>query len=212
MERVVRSANHRSFVYVKRFIDVVASCAGLALLLIPLLLIALAIKLDSPGPVFYRQKRAGKSSKPFEMVKFRTMVPNAEHLGLRFEVAEDDSRITGVGRLLRVWGMDEYPQLYNILKGEMSLVGPRAARMDQIEHFTPREQERMLIKPGLTGWAQVNGRNSISWKRRIELDLWYVENESLWLDLIILLRTVWVVCIARTGRYGPEGVTRDYGT
>ena len=206
----MKSANHRSFAYAKRVIDVVTSSAGLVVLLIPLLLIALAIKLDSPGPVFYRQKRAGKSGRPFEMVKFRTMVPNAERLGLGFEVAEDDSRITSVGKLLRGWGIDEYPQLYNILKGEMSLVGPRAARMDQIEHFTTEEQGRMLIKPGLTGWAQVNGRNSISWKRRIELDLWYVENESLWLDLQILLRTVWVVFIARTGRYGPEGITRDY--
>ena len=190
--------------------DVVASSAGLVVLIIPMLLIALAIKLDSEGPVFYRQKRAGKSGKPFEMVKFRTMVPNAEHLGLGFEVAEDDSRITSVGKMLRDWGMDEYPQLYNILKGEMSLVGPRAARMDQIEQFTPKEQGRMSIKPGLTGWAQVNGRNSISWKRRIELDLWYVKNKSLWLDMQILLRTVWVVLIARTGRYGPEGITRDY--
>lgn len=206
----MKSANHRSFPDAKRLIDVVTSSAGLVVLLIPLLLIALAIKLDSPGPVFYRQKRAGKSGRPFEMVKFRTMVPNAERLGLGFEVAEDDSRITSVGKLLRGWGMDEYPQLYNILKGEMSLVGPRAARMDQIEHFTTEEQGRMSIKPGLTGWAQVNGRNSISWKRRIELDLWYVENESLWLDLQILLRTVWVVFIARTGRYGPEGITRDY--
>ena len=206
----MRSTNHRSFAYTKRFIDIVTSSAGLVVLLIPLLLIALAIKLDSPGPVFYRQKRAGKSGKPFEMVKFRTMMPNAEHLGLGFEVAKDDSRVTSVGKLLRDWGMDEYPQLFNILKGEMSLVGPRAARMDQIEHFTTEEQGRMRIKPGLTGWAQVNGRNSISWKRRIELDLWYVENESLWLDLKILLRTVWVVLIARTGRYGPEGITRDY--
>ena len=207
----MRSANHRSFAYAKRFIDVVAASAGLVVLLIPLLLITLAIKLDSVGPVFYRQKRAGKFGKPFEMVKFRTMVPNAERMGLGFEVTQDDSRITRVGKLLRDWAMDEYPQLYNILKGEMSLVGPRAARMDQIEHFTPKEQARMLIKPGLTGWAQVNGRNSIIWKRRIELDLWYVENESLWLDLKILLRTVWVVLIARTGRYGPEGVTGDYG-
>ena len=206
----MKAANNRSFAFAKRFIDVVVSSTGMIVLLIPLLLIALAIKLDSPGPVFYRQKRAGKSGKPFEMVKFRTMVPDAEHLGLGFEVAEDDSRITGVGSLLRVWGMDEYPQLYNILKGEMSLVGPRAARMDQIQQFTTEEQGRTLIKPGLTGWAQVNGRNSISWQRRIELDLWYVENESLWLDLQILLRTVWVVLIARSGRYGPGGITRDY--
>lgn len=189
---------------------IVASAGGLLGLAIPFVLIALAIKLDSKGPVFYRQKRAKENGKPFEMVKFRTMVLNAEQLGLGFEVAQDDSRITRVGRELRKWGVDELPQLYNVLKGDMCFVGPRAARMDQIVLFTAEETKRMLIKPGLTGWAQVNGRNSISWKRRIELDLWYRANACFWLDLKILFKTVWVVCIARTGRYGPEGVTRDY--
>ena len=204
--------NRKPHFIAKRVIDLGAATMALLLLAILFLIIAIAIKFDSRGAVFYRQKRAGKNGIPFDMLKFRTMIPNAERLGLRFEVAQDDPRITRAGRMLRGWALDELPQLYNVLKGEMSLVGPRAARMDQIEQFSPEERKRMLIKPGLTGWAQVNGRNLISWRRRIELDLWYVAHESLWLDLKILLKTVWVVFIARTGRYGPEGFTRDYGS
>ena len=201
----------RLYFAIKRGIDLGAAGLALALLSAPLALIALAVKLDSRGPVFYRQQRAGKNGKPFSMLKFRSMVPNAEHIGLGYEVAERDPRITRMGGWLRNWGVDELPQLFNVLKGDMTLVGPRAARLDQIEQFTPEERRRMLISPGITGWALVNGRNSIPWKRRIELDLWYLAHQSLWVDLIILLRTVWVVFIARSGRYGPEGVTRDYG-
>jgi len=196
---------------VKRGIDLAMATLALLMLSVPLAFIALAVKLDSRGSVFYLQQRAGKKGKPFDMVKFRSMIPNAEHSGLGYEVAEQDPRITRVGRWLRVWGVDELPQLYNVIKGDMSLIGPRAARLDQIGQFTAVERLRMLIRPGLTGWAQVNGRNSISWKRRIELDLWYLAHQSLWLDLIILIRTVWTVFITRSGRYGPEGVTRDYG-
>jgi lipopolysaccharide/colanic/teichoic acid biosynthesis glycosyltransferase len=145
------------------------------------------------------------------MVKFRTMVDGAEHMGLGLEVARNDSRITRVGNLLRIWSVDEFPQLLNILNGEMSLVGPRPARIDQIEKFNEDEKSRMLVKPGLTGWAQVNGRNLLTWKERIQLDLWYVSHESFWLNLRILFKTVWVAFIARSGQNGPEGITRDYG-
>ena len=196
---------------IKRVTDISGSLITLVLLAIPFLLLALAIKLDSKGSVFYRQERAKKDGKSFTMLKFRTMVMNAERMGLGFEVARDDARITRVGRVLRAWSLDELPQFYNVLKGEMSLVGPRPARMDQVDHFTPAEKRRMLVKPGLTGWAQVNGRNSVGWKQRIELDLWYVSHESFRLNLKILLKTVWVTYITRHGRYGPEGVTRDYG-
>ena len=196
---------------VERFIDTVASLAMLLVLSVPFLIIALAIKTDSKGPVFYCQSRAGKNGKPFRMVKLRTMVPGAENMGRGFEVAQHDTRITRVGNFLRAWSLDELPQLYNVLKGEMCLVGPRPARMDQIERFSPEEKRRTTVKPGLTGWAQVNGRNLIGWKERIELDLWYVSHKSLALNLKILIKTVWVAYITRSGRYGPEGVTRDYG-
>ena len=196
---------------VKRVTDITGSFITLFLLSIPFLLIALAIKLDSKGPVFYRQKRAGKNGKSFSMIKFRTMLDGAERMGLGFEVTQNDSRITRVGRVLRAWSLDELPQLFNILKGEMSLVGPRPARLEQVERFTSEEKRRMLVKPGLTGWAQVNGRNLLSWKERIQLDLWYLDHESFCLNLKILLTTVWVTFIARKGQYGPEGFTRDYG-
>ena len=193
-----------------RLIDMLASLLMMLLLSIPFLIVALAIKADSKGPVFYFQRRAGKSGKPFLMVKLRTMVPNAERMGLGFELDQHDARITRIGQILRAWSLDELPQLHNVLKGEMCLVGPRPARMDQVARFTPREAGRMLVKPGMTGWAQVNGRNLIGWKERIELDLWYVSHESFLLNLKILIKTVWVAFIARSGRYGPEGVTRDY--
>lgn len=195
---------------VERLFDLVASLTGMLALAIPFIIVALAIKLDSKGPVFYCQQRAGKNKKPFNMVKLRTMVQEAENMGLGFEVAQHDPRITSVGQLLRSWSLDELPQLYNVFKGEMCLVGPRPARLDQIELFTAKEAKRTLVKPGLTGWAQVNGRNLLSWKERIELDIWYVAHESFGLNLKILLKTVWVAFIARSGRYGPEGVTRDY--
>jgi lipopolysaccharide/colanic/teichoic acid biosynthesis glycosyltransferase len=196
---------------IERGIDVAAASLALLVLALPLALIALAIKLESRGPVFYKQWRAGRNGVPFSMVKFRTMVDGAEHMGLGLEVARNDSRITRVGNLLRIWSVDEFPQLLNILNGEMSLVGPRPARIDQIEKFNEDEKSRMLVKPGLTGWAQVNGRNLLTWKERIQLDLWYVSHESFWLNLRILFKTVWVAFIARSGQNGPEGITRDYG-
>lgn len=196
---------------VERLIDIVASLGAMALLFVPGVILLLAIKIDSKGSPFYRQRRAGKQGRPFWMLKFRTMVENAEHLGLGLEVAHQDSRITRVGQVLRAWSIDEMPQLYNVLKGEMCLVGPRPARMDQIEKFSPEERRRMLVKPGLTGWAQINGRNLLSWKDRIKLDLWYVEHETFGLNLKILFKTVWVAFVSKNGNYGPEGVTRDYG-
>jgi lipopolysaccharide/colanic/teichoic acid biosynthesis glycosyltransferase len=196
---------------IERAIDVAAAGLALLVLALPLAIIALAIKLESRGPVFYRQKRAGKDGVAFNMVKFRTMVDGAEHIGLGLEVARNDSRITRVGNLLRIWSIDEFPQLLNILYGQMSLVGPRPARLDQIPRFNEEERGRMAVKPGLTGWAQVNGRNLLTWKERIQLDLWYVSHESFWLNLKILFKTVWVAFIARSGQNGPEGITRDYG-
>lgn len=194
----------------KRALDLIVATLMLTLLLPVFGLMAILIKLTSKGPVFYRQLRAGKGGDTFNMIKFRSMIVDAEIKGLKFEVAREDDRITKIGKFLRGWGIDELPQLFNVLKGDVSLVGPRAARADQVEHFTREELRRMAMKPGITGWAVVNGRNGIDWKKRIELDIWYVEHWSFWLDIKVLFKTLWVILVTRRGVYGPEGVTRDY--
>ena len=130
-------------------------------------------------------------------------------MGLGFEVASDDDRITRIGRFIRVWALDELPQFINVVRGDLSLIGPRAARVDQVEEFNERELGRLAVRPGVSGWAAVNGRNLISWKDRIELDLWYIEHRSLALDIKIVFKTFWVLA-TREGAYGPDGVTRDY--
>ena len=160
------------------------------LLVAPLLLVAaLAIVLEDRGPVLYRQRRVGKDGDEFELLKLRTMVVGAERLGAGWAVNEGDSRITRVGRLLRRLSFDELPQLWNVLRGEMSLIGPRPTLSYQVERYTPRQRRRLDVKPGITGWAQVHGRAKLPWDERIELDVWYVEHRSFWLDLQILLRT-----------------------
>jgi lipopolysaccharide/colanic/teichoic acid biosynthesis glycosyltransferase len=168
--------------------------AALAALLLaiasPLLaLAAIAIRLESRGAVFYRQRRVGRGGVPFELWKLRTMVPGAETMGDGIYVIEGDPRITRVGRLLRRFSLDELPNLVNVLKGEMAIVGPRPTVQEQVDRYTERQRRRLEVKPGITGWAQVNGRTSLSWPERIELDVWYVEHRSLWLDLRILART-----------------------
>ena len=172
-------------------------------------IIGILIKLDSKGPVFFIQERAGKDVKIFRAYKLRTMVDNAEKIGLGYEIEKNDSRITRVGKHLR-WGIDELPQLINVFKGEMSLVGPRPTLPYQVEKYSEREKRRLEVKPGITGWALVNGRNILSWPERIKLDIWYIDNWSLWLDLKILFKTIWVVIFKREGIYGEDGVTRDY--
>jgi lipopolysaccharide/colanic/teichoic acid biosynthesis glycosyltransferase len=173
----------------RRTLDV----AGAALLLIvssPLLaLAALAIVVGDRGPVVYRQRRVGKDGVEFDLLKLRTMVVGAETKGSGFAVDERDPRITRVGRLLRRLSIDELPQLWNVLHGEMSLVGPRPTLAYQVEQYTPRQRRRLEVKPGLTGWAQVHGRARLPWDERIELDVWYVDNRSLLLDLKILALT-----------------------
>jgi undecaprenyl phosphate N,N'-diacetylbacillosamine 1-phosphate transferase len=178
----------------KRVLDIVVAAGGLILLLPLLLLIAVAIKLRSPGPVFYLQERAGLRGKRFRMRKFRTMVEGAEEIGTGLYVAEEDPRITRVGRILRRFSLDELPQLLQVLTGEMSLVGPRPALPYHVESYTAQQSRRLLMRPGLTGLSQVNGRNRLSWPERIERDVWYVDHFSLLLDAQILLRTpaVWL--------------------
>ncbi len=172
-----------------RVIDVVL--AGLLLLLAsPLLaLAALAIRLESRGPVFYRQQRVGRDGRPFELWKLRTMVPGAESMGAGIYIVDGDTRITRVGRLLRRFSLDELPNLVNVLRGEMAVVGPRPTVQEQVDRYTERQRRRLEVKPGITGWAQINGRTSLPWPDRIELDVWYVEHRSLRLDLRILTRT-----------------------
>jgi lipopolysaccharide/colanic/teichoic acid biosynthesis glycosyltransferase len=157
----------------------------------PLLAVAaILIKLESRGPVFYRQRRVGRAGRPFDLWKLRTMVPGAEAMGAGIYVVEGDARITRVGRLLRRFSLDELPNLVNVLKGEMAIVGPRPTVQEQVDRYTDRQLRRLEVKPGITGWAQVNGRASLPWPERIELDVWYVEHRSLRLDLRILARTV----------------------
>jgi lipopolysaccharide/colanic/teichoic acid biosynthesis glycosyltransferase len=156
----------------------------------PLLaLAAIAIKVDDGGPVLYRQRRVGRHGDEFELVKLRTMEVGAEQRGAGLAVNVGDPRITSVGRVLRRVSLDELPQLWNVVRGDMSLIGPRPTLAYQVERYTPRQQRRLEVKPGITGWAQVNGRARLPWEDRIELDVWYVEHRSTWLDLKILART-----------------------
>src|ERR1700761_385899 len=175
---------------IRRVFDIIVSTAALALSSPVLLGAIVAIKLESRGPAIYRQRRSGLRGAPFDMLKLRTMVDGAEHIGAGLAVNAGDSRITRVGAFLRRTSLDELPNLVNVLRGEMSLIGPRPTLPAQVEQYSARQRERLAVKPGITGWAQVNGRAALPWAERIELDLYYVEHRSLALDLQILLRTV----------------------
>jgi len=176
-------------------------CALFLLLLFsPLLvMVALIIKVTSPGDVFFKQKRLGLDGKIFWMLKFRSMIPNAVNIGSGMFVEENDERITWIGKILRKTSIDELPQLLNVLRGDMSLVGPRPAPLHHQNKYDERQRKRLNVKPGITGWAQVNGRLVLYWPERIELDLRYIENYSFWLDLEILLKTAAVVLSRRGG-------------
>ena len=172
-----------------RALDVTVASVGLTLASPVLALSALAIKLDDGGPVFFRQTRVGKDGVDFELLKLRTMTVGAESEGAGFAVNQGDSRITRVGRLLRRLSLDELPQLWNVVRGEMAIIGPRPTLRYQVEQYDPHQRRRLDVKPGITGWAQIHGRASLPWPERIELDVWYVEHRSWTTDLLILLRT-----------------------
>jgi len=192
----------------KRALDLGLAVIGLALLSPLLLLIALLVKGTSTGPILFRQSRLGLEGRPFQIAKFRTMVADAENRARRTadganQVIADDPRISRVGRWLREWSLDELPQLWNVLLGDMSLVGPRPDELSALPLYSTAQKEKLSMKPGITGLAMVRGRNSIPWPRRIELDIEYIRTFSLWRDLRILVQTVGVL-LGRRGIYNPE--------
>jgi lipopolysaccharide/colanic/teichoic acid biosynthesis glycosyltransferase len=178
---------------IRRTVDIVVSVCVLLVASPLLALAAIAIRLESAGHPIYRQRRSGLDGRPFDVMKLRTMVDGAEHIGAGLAINTNDSRITRVGAFLRRTSLDELPNLLNVLRGEMSLIGPRPTLPVQVEQYTARQRGRLRVKPGITGWAQVNGRTSLPWSERIELDLYYIANRSLALDLRILWRTAAIV-------------------
>jgi lipopolysaccharide/colanic/teichoic acid biosynthesis glycosyltransferase len=188
---------------VRRAFDVLV--AGAALLgASPFLLVAVvAIRLESRGSAIYRQRRVGKDGRPFDVLKLRTMVTGAEHMGAGLAVSEGDTRITRIGRLLRRTSLDEVPNLVNVLRGDMSIIGPRPTVPVQVDRYPERQRGRLAVKPGITGWAQIHGRTELPWAERIELDLWYIEHRSWRLDLQILWRTARMV-LGGDGLYRGE--------
>ena len=191
------------------FADRVLAAIGLALAAPLLGAAALAIRIESPGPAIYRQRRVGRHGEPFDLIKLRTMVSGAERLGAGLTVDEGDPRITRVGRLLRRFSLDELPNLVNVLRGEMALVGPRPTIQAQVDQYTERQRRRLEVRPGMTGWAQVNGRASLPWQERIELDVWYVDHRSAALDLEILARSVGLLVSGRGLYRGETGGWRS---
>ena len=186
----------------RRAFDIAASALALAVASPVLLVAAIAIRLETPGGPIYRQRRVGLDGREFDVLKLRTMVAGAEHQGAGLAVVAGDARITRVGRFLRRTSIDELPNLVNVLRGEMAVVGPRPTVPSQVARYTDRQRGRLAVKPGLTGWAQVNGRTSLSWDERIELDLWYIEHRSMRLDARIIWRTIGLVL-------GGDDVHRD---
>ncbi|OES44944.1 sugar transferase [Domibacillus iocasae] len=183
----------------KRLFDFICACVGI-LILSPLILItAVLIRLKLGSPIVFKQLRPGLHGKPFFVYKFRTMTDERDEFG---ELLPDHIRLTPFGKLLRKLSLDELPQLFNVLKGDISLVGPRPLLMEYLELYTPEQARRHEVRPGITGWAQVNGRNAISWEEKFKLDVWYVENQSFWLDLKILFMTVMKV-------FKSEGVSQQ---
>jgi lipopolysaccharide/colanic/teichoic acid biosynthesis glycosyltransferase len=174
---------------VNRALDVALAATGLVVASPALALAALAVKLEDGGPVLYRQTRVGQHGEDFELLKLRTMVVGAETKGAGFAVDRGDSRITRVGAFLRKLSLDELPQLWNIARGDMSIIGPRPTLRYQVEQYDDRQMRRLDVRPGLTGWAQIHGRAALPWAERIELDVWYIDHRSPLTDLLIILRT-----------------------
>ena len=195
---ILKINKKKAALIIKRIFDILSSGIALIVLLPIFVIIGIFIKLDSKGSVFFIQERVGKDGKVFRIYKLRTMVDNAELIDKA--MSDDEPKITTMGKCLR-WGIDELPQLINVFKGDMSLVGPRATIIEQVNKYSKEYRRRLEIKPGITGWALVNGRNTLSWPEKIELDIWYIDHWSIWLDLKILFKTLWIVIIKREGIY-----------
>jgi len=183
----------------KRVVDFIASFVGMTVLLPIIAILSLLIRLNLGSPILFEQVRPGMHGKPFRMIKFRTMKDASDSNG---NLLPDTERITNFGSFLRATSLDELPELWNVLKGDMSLVGPRPLLMEYLDLYTPEQARRHEVRPGVTGWAQVNGRNAISWEEKFKLDVWYVDNRSLWLDIKILFMTVKKVFVR-------EGISAD---
>ena len=181
-------------VAVKRAFDIIASMAGIILTGPLIILLALIIRRRLGKPVFFQQTRPGLQGYPFNILKFRTMNKKTDDNG---KLLPDEDRLTRLGHLLRTTSLDELPELFNVLKGDMSMVGPRPLLMQYLNRYTPEQARRHEVKPGITGWAQINGRNAISWEEKFKLDVWYVDNHSFWLDIKILFRTAYDVITRR---------------
>lgn len=190
----------------KRFYDIFFSVLGLVLLFIPIIVLMILIRSKIGSPVFFQQIRPGQFGKPFKMIKFRTMT---NEYGRDGRLLADANRMTNFGRWLRSTSLDELPELWNVLKGDMSLVGPRPLLLEYLHLYTPEQARRHEVKPGITGWAQVNGRNNISWAKKFEMDVWYVDHQSLLLDLKIIILTVGQV-IKRVNVTKDGLVTTDF--
>lgn len=172
---------------IKRMFDFLIGLLGLAVAVFPMVFIALSIKISSRGPIFFKQKRPGKDKKVFVLYKFRSMTEEQNASG---KLLADQKRLTGIGRLLRRFSLDELPELWNVIKGDMSLVGPRPLLVLYLDRYTESQARRHDVKPGITGWAQINGRNATTWEERFKLDVWYIDNWSLWLDIKIIFVTI----------------------
>ena len=193
----------------KRIFDFFVSIISLILLLPLFFVIAVLVKIDSRGSIFFRFERVGRNGKSFKPFKFRTMGKKAIETGLGYTVSKDDSRITKMGKFLRRSGLDELPQLINVIRGEMSLVGPRPTFSYQVEKYSDFQKKRLLVRPGITNLVLIKGRNLLSWEERIKYDVWYIEHWSFWLDIKILLITPFVV-LSGKGVYGEKGVNDPF--
>ena len=192
-------------VMIKRFMDVIVSLIALIVLAPLFVLIGMVIILTMGHPVIYRQIRPGLHGIPFKLYKFRTMSDERDTHGY---LLPDRMRLTRIGRRLRSWSLDELPELWNVMRGDMSLVGPRPLLMQYLDRYTPEQRRRHEVKPGLTGWAQVNGRNTITWEEKFKLDVWYVDHWSVWLDIKIMGMTIWKI-LKREGISHPGQATME---
>jgi lipopolysaccharide/colanic/teichoic acid biosynthesis glycosyltransferase len=192
----------------KRTFDILVAATALILLSPIIAMITLAIKLDDGGSILFLQERVGKNARTFLCFKFRTMIMGAERKGAGLVIEKNDARITRVGRFLRSYTLDEIPQIFNVLSGDMSIVGPRPTVMSQVERYTPDQRRRLEMQPGMAGWAWVNGRNRNPWDKRIEMDIWYIDHWSFWLDLKILFKAFWLL-FRHDGAYADDGKVRD---